>query len=231
MIHYYEGTVFNTGAKAIVNTINCEGAMGAGLALEFMLRYPDMYDDYKSKCDRKLLKPGIVDYYVENEECTIINFPTKWLFKFPSKIEWIEQGLQNFVETYKEHEITSVAFPKLGASNGGLAWDEVRAVMEKYLSDIDAEVFICTDTLQYAEGIEKQMLDYFNDASIDQIGEIVRLTAKQRKNIEAKKPYSRFWLISRTPSVGSKTYAGIFKHFYDRAYYGKQDPVQVTFDL
>ena len=154
MIKYYEGTVFNTGAKAIVNTINCEGAMGAGLALEFMLRYPEMYEDYKVKCDKKLLKPGIVDYYVEDDGCTIINFPTKWLFKYPSRIEWIEQGLQYFVSTYKEHNIKAVAFPKLGASNGGLDWDEVRSIMEKYLSNVDADVYICTDTLRQAEGIE-----------------------------------------------------------------------------
>ena len=228
MIKYYEGTVFNTGAKAIVNTINCEGAMGAGLALEFMLRYPEMYEDYKVKCDKKLLKPGIVDYYVEDDGCTIINVPTKWLFKYPSRIEWIEQGLQYFVSTYKEHNIKAVAFPKLGASNGGLDWDEVRSVMEKYLSNVDADVYICTDTLRQAEGIEKQMLDIFNSMTLDQIGEIVRLTSKQRDNLEIRRPYSRFWLINKTPSIGAKTYASVFRHCYSKALNNESMPEQMT---
>ena len=76
MIKYFEGTVFNTPAKAIVNTVNCDGFMGAGLALEFALRYPDMLRDYEAKCKSKQIKTGLVDYFQE-KDITIINFPTK----------------------------------------------------------------------------------------------------------------------------------------------------------
>ena len=67
----------------------------------------------------------------------IVNFPTKWHFKYPSKLEWIDQGLNDFLISYKKQGITSVAFPKLGTSNGGLNWEDVRKLMEKYLSKAD----------------------------------------------------------------------------------------------
>ena len=105
MIVVSKGTVFNTDAKALVNTVNCKGVMGAGIALEFKLRYPAMNKDYVSKCESGLIKVGKVDYFCGNP--TVINFPTKYDFKFPSRIEWIESGLKDFVNTYFEHDFES----------------------------------------------------------------------------------------------------------------------------
>ena len=130
MIKYFNGTIFNVEVDAIVNTVNTVGVMGAGLALEFSLRYPEMYIAYKQKCDNKLLQVGELMYYQEKESL-IINFPTKWHFKYPSKIEWIEKGLKEFVKTYKKYNINTVAFPKLGTLNGGLSWGDVKRLMEK----------------------------------------------------------------------------------------------------
>ena len=142
MIIYTEGTVFNAGAQAIVNTVNCDGFMGAGIALEFSLRYPKMLVDYETKCKNDLVKIGKVDYF-NMGDTIIINFPTKQHFQFQSKLAWIENGLKDFVATYKKHNIESVAFPKLGTSNGGLNWDDVKSIMEGYLSKIDLKVYIC----------------------------------------------------------------------------------------
>ena len=139
MLHYYEGTVFNTNATTIVNTVNCTGVMNAGIALEFSLRYPEMFLDYEEKCKKKQLEVGKVDYY-KDKNISIINFPTKWHFKYPSQLHWIEWGLQNFVETYKQNNITSVAFPKLGTNNGKLSWTDVKDLMEKYLANLDIDV-------------------------------------------------------------------------------------------
>ena len=96
MIRYYKGTVFNAGAEAIVNTVNCDGVMGAGIALEFGLRYPDMYKDYVIKCKKGDICTGKVDYFKDSSGIIIVNFPTKIHFKYPSKIEWIESGLKAF---------------------------------------------------------------------------------------------------------------------------------------
>lgn len=215
MINYYEGTVFNIKADAIVNTINTVGVMGAGLALEMSLRYPDMYEDYVMRCNNKEITVGKMNYYI-NDNIKIINFPTKKHFKYPSQIEWIEAGLKDFVKTYKSHNITSVAFPKLGTLNGGLNWIEVRNLMEKYLYDLDIMVYICMDEKKEAEGLERLMLNDFNKMSIEELSENIKLNKKQKINIENLKPYRRFFTIVKIEGVGAKTYSEIFKFFYNR---------------
>lgn len=210
MIIYDKGTVFNSDAAAIVNTVNCVGFMGAGIALEFSLRYPKMLKDYESKCRNSLIRTGKVDYY-ENDGKTIINFPTKWHFKYPSKIEWIEQGLIDFVSTYKTKNITSVAFPKLGTSNGGLIWDDVKLLMEKYLSNLDIPVYICLD-MDEAKGLEKQMLDVFNSLDLNSLKKYMRINEKQRNIIENSRPIKRFWMIKNLEGVGATFYTKIFNY-------------------
>lgn len=213
MIEYFDGTVFNTPAHAIVNTINCEGFMGAGLALEFALRYPNMYTDYKTKCNNKSIKTGLLDYYKENN-VTIVNFPTKYSFKYPSNIKWIKEGLENFVKTYKTNNISSIAFPKLGCSNGGLNWNEVQKIMEQYLSDLNINVYICLDKLKESQGKEKEMIEMFNDISIQELAKNVKLNKKQQSIIEQNRPINRFWMISKLPLIGKNTYKNLFNYFY-----------------
>lgn len=145
MITFTTSTVFNTDAKALVNTVNTVGAMGKGLALAFAKRYPNMLADYKRKCYRKQLRVGKVDFYRDGDT-TIVNFPTKAHWRNPSKMEWIESGLADFCARYQDYGITSVAFPKLGAGLGGLPWYQVKALMVKYLADLPIEVYICEDT-------------------------------------------------------------------------------------
>lgn len=142
MIKYIEGSVFEAGAQTIVNTVNCVGIMGAGLALEFKKRYPDYFADYAAKCKKVQIKTGTMDYF-RTRGITIISFPTKNHYRYDSKIEWIEEGLKNFAATYEAQGITSVAFPKLGAGSGNLAWETVKPLMEKHLSSLPIEVTIC----------------------------------------------------------------------------------------
>lgn len=215
MIKYYEGTVFNSDAQAIVNTINTVGVMGAGIALEFRLRYPDMYIDYGAKCEEKELRIGKVDYFEDKSGITIVNFPTKSHFRYPSKMEWIEKGLQDFVKTYKEYDIKSIAFPKLGAGYGGLRWEDVKIIMEKYLSPLNIEVIICLDEKEEAEGMEKEMLTRFNEIDIDYLAKKIRLSKKQIEIIKDNRPLDRFWKIGKLESIGIKTYEKLFNLFYN----------------
>ena len=217
MITYYKGTVFNTDAQTIVNTVNCDGFMGGGIALEFGLRYPELLENYQSKCKNHLIVVGKVDYFRESESLTIINFPTKLHFRYPSNIRWVEDGLKDFVNTYKENNIKSVAFPKLGTSNGGLDWNSVQHLMEQYLSHLDIDVTICLDELGYAEGIEKKMIDSFNEMSVNDLAKNIRLNAKQQEALNSNKPYNRFWKIGKTQSIGKVTYANLFRFFYNNA--------------
>lgn len=209
MIKYFVGSIFNIKAQAIVNTVNCTGVMGAGLALEYKLRYPEMYQDYKEKCDKKIIRVGEVNYY-RSKEIIIVNFPTKDYFKYPSKIQWIEAGLRDFLLTYKRYNIKSIAFPKLGTLNGGLKWDVVKKLMEKYLSQVEAEVYICLDELKGAEGLELKMVNFFNQNREILLQKMKRITAKQKEILLYAKPISRFWQISKFDGIGCTTYEKIF---------------------
>jgi len=143
-IKHFSGNIFNSKCQTIVNTVNCVGVMGKGIALVHKLRYPQMYLEYKEHCKNKLIKTGSLWLYTKQENAPwILNFPTKFHWKYPSKIEWIELGLQKFVETYERKGITSIAFPLLGTHNGGLATDEVKSIMNQYLEkcELDIEIY------------------------------------------------------------------------------------------
>lgn len=137
-------TIFESSAQTLVNTINCVGVMGKGLALEFKNRYPAMFDKYKSFCDKGVFKPGVLWIYKAEDGKWILNFPTKIDWRNPSEMSYIEEGLTKFVEIWKEKGITSIAFPLLGCNNGGLNPDEVIPLMEKYLNQcegLDATIY------------------------------------------------------------------------------------------
>lgn len=137
------GNIFNTKAQTIVNTVNCVGVMGKGIALVFKLRYPQMFNIYKSHCRSKLIGIGKLWLYKgEENDPWVLNFPTKFHWKYPSKIEYIKHGLEKFVATYEEKGITSIAFPMLGTNNGGLDKEEVLTIMQRYLSQCDIPVEI-----------------------------------------------------------------------------------------
>lgn len=147
MIEIKKGNIFTTNCQTIVNTINCVGVMGAGIAYEFKLRFPAMFEKYKSFCDNGLIDIGnlwiykLTDYDNNMYEY-ILNFPTKKHWKFPSKEEYLEKGLQKFVDTYKEKGISSIAFPLLGANHGGIQEEVSIKIMKKYLDKIDINVEI-----------------------------------------------------------------------------------------
>ncbi|MBO5381661.1 MAG: macro domain-containing protein [Bacteroides sp.] len=142
MIKEIKGNIFTTKKQTIVNTINCVGIMGAGVAYEFRLRYPDMYKKYIELCNNKMLNIGTLWIY-KGDDKWVLNFPTKYHWKYESKTEYLEKGLQKFIDTYKEKGITSIAFPMLGASNGGIKEEVSLNIMKKYLEkcDIDIEIY------------------------------------------------------------------------------------------
>lgn len=141
MIQYVLGDILNSKAHVLVNPVNTVGAMGRGLALLFKKKYPDMFQKYMYACNNNLLTVGKLMICHESDH-DILLFPTKEDWRNPSKMEYIEAGLQKFVATYKERNITSIAFSKLGCGNGGLQWSEVKTMMEKYLGDLPIDVYI-----------------------------------------------------------------------------------------
>ena len=141
MFAYLEGNIFHSPAQVIVNTVNTVGVMGKGIALEFKKRYPDMFAAYRTACEKHQLTTGKLMLFHAPDHW-ILMFPTKENWRNPSKLEYIQQGLQKFVENYAQRGITSIAFPKLGCGNGELDWNEVRPLMERYLKPLPIDVYI-----------------------------------------------------------------------------------------
>jgi O-acetyl-ADP-ribose deacetylase (regulator of RNase III) len=149
-LSYHKGDIFASTAQVIVNHVNCKGHMGKGLALAFKQRYPQMFAIYRHECREGKLHIGQLTLYKVSAPW-ILNFPTKDHWRDDSKVEYLEAGLQYFVAHYKALEITSIAFPKLGAGLGKLSWDEVGPLMVKYLSeiDIDVPIYITEEDQEY----------------------------------------------------------------------------------
>lgn len=141
-ITYVIGNIFESPAQVLVNTVNTVGVMGKGIAKDFKDIYPEMFKKYQRLCEENLLTIGKLWLY-KTPNKWILNFPTKTTWKKPSKIEFIEQGLENFSRTYVERGIVSIAFPQLGCGNGELDWEEqIRPLMEKYLKKLPIDIFI-----------------------------------------------------------------------------------------
>lgn len=141
MLQYVSGDLFLSEAQTLVNPVNTVGVMGKGIALLFKNQYPDMFDSYKTLCKNGLLEIGKPCLW-KSPEKQILLFPTKKHWRSASKIEYIESGLKYFVGTYEDWQITSVAFPMLGCGNGGLDWNDVKPLMEKYLKPLPINVRI-----------------------------------------------------------------------------------------
>ena len=137
------GNIFDSSATTLVNTVNCVGTMGKGIALEFKKRYPAMFKEYSSLCENHEIRPGVPYYYSDLHGASIINFPTKDHWRSPSKLAYIINGLDWFRNNYARLGITSIAFPPLGCGNGGLSWSVVGPVMYNKLADlpIDIEIY------------------------------------------------------------------------------------------
>jgi O-acetyl-ADP-ribose deacetylase (regulator of RNase III) len=126
------GDLLKEETDAIVNTVNCVGVMGKGIALQFKQRWPQNFKAYEAACKRKEIKPGklfIYDFGEWGKPRFIINFPTKIHWRGDSKIEYIEKGLHDLVLQVKRLGIKSIALPPLGCGNGGLDWDTVRGLV------------------------------------------------------------------------------------------------------
>lgn len=141
MLTYIKGDLFSSPAQVLVNTVNTVGVMGKGIALEFKNRYPEMFNIYQKMCDEKSLDIGKLMLW-KREEKWILLFPTKKHWRSPSKLAYIEKGLEKFVQSYEKLGIESIAFPKLGCGNGGLNWKDVKPIMEKHLKNLPIQVYI-----------------------------------------------------------------------------------------
>ncbi len=145
MIEIARGDILNADAEALVNTVNCVGVMGRGIALQFKKKFEENFKAYKKACDAGSLRPGtllVFDYETFVNPRYVINFPTKDHWRAKSKIEDIESGLVALIEEVKDRKIKSIAIPPLGCGLGGLQWSVVRPKIEAAFVDLDVQVFL-----------------------------------------------------------------------------------------
>lgn len=134
------GNLFESKAATLVNTVNCVGVMGKGVALEFKKRFPGLYKDYVERCRYKRVKLGEPYVYQELYGPKIINFPTKDHWRSPSKLSDIGAGLDYLATHAEEWGLTTIAMPPLGCGNGGLDWVDVGPLIYGKLERLGLEV-------------------------------------------------------------------------------------------
>ncbi len=122
--------IFDSECDAIVNTINCVGVMGGGLAKQFRSKYPDMNAAYQAACARGQVEIGRMwSWYDDASGRWIINFPTKDDWRDPSCTRYVIEGMADLVDVITDLGLRSIAIPPLGCGLGGLKWDEVEPLI------------------------------------------------------------------------------------------------------
>lgn len=206
------GNIFTSRCSTIVNTVNCVGIMGAGIALECRLRYPVMYEKYVEICAKNELSIGKLWLYKADDRW-VLNFPTKKHWKFPSKKEYLHAGLRKFVDTYQDRGITSIAFPLLGTDKGGMDQTESLCIMESYLCQLTIDIEIYRYDNQAPDDLYRKVRDWLLCQDVSIISRATRLREDYVcKVIEAVKRPEIMQLnqLGRVRGIGIKTLEKIF---------------------
>ena len=217
------GNIFTSPCQTLVNTVNCDGVMGAGIALEFKLRLPAMFDRYAELCQGRLIDIGKLWLYKppvdSREQRWALNFPTKRHWKYPSKIEYLEAGLGKFLETYQQKGIQSIAFPVLGATNGGLDEDESLAVMQRYLSQCDIPVEIYRYDPTATDDLYEEFRSHWLRSDDAAIKKHTGVGTKQvriiRETLEWKHDINSLSQLASVKGIGKVTLERCFRYVMD----------------
>lgn len=177
------GNMFDSTKQTLVNTVNCVGVMGKGVALEFKKRFPAMYSEYVELCAQNKIHPGEPYLYSDLTGASVLLFPTKDHWRSPSRLQYITDGLDWFVKHYQELGITSISFPPLGCGNGGLSWDMVGPVMYHKLKNLPIDIEIYAPYGTAKEKLSEEYLQKGYKPDIDS------LTGKKASGINEK------WLL------------------------------------
>ncbi|MCK4340136.1 MAG: macro domain-containing protein [Phycisphaerae bacterium] len=140
MITVRIGDIFESDAQTLINTVNCVGVMGKGIALEFKNRFPDMYEEYAQRCKEGRVKLGEPYLYSRLTPPCILNFPTKDHWRSVSRLHDIVAGLRYLQAHYREWGITSLAVPPLGCGHGQLEWRIVGPTLYRHLKQLEISI-------------------------------------------------------------------------------------------
>ncbi|QUM75543.1 macro domain-containing protein [Moritella sp. 24] len=177
MIKYVEGNLLEAPVEALVNTVNTVGVMGKGIALMFKESFPKNMKEYAQACKAKDVVTGKM-FVTQTHDFLgpqwIVNFPTKQHWRSKSKMEWIEDGLDDLRLFITTNNVKSIAIPPLGAGHGGLQWEDVKTRIVNKLSDLeDVEILIFTPTTKYQNVVKKEGVETLTPARA-MIAELIR---------------------------------------------------------
>ncbi len=160
MLEFSEENILDTNVEALVNTVNCVGIMGKGLALQFKQVFPDNFKAYKKACHLGKVRPGrifVFEMGLFGNPKYILNFPTKNHWKENSYLEDIRLGLRDLIKIVKELNIKSIAIPPLGCGNGKLHWPDVLKLITKAFEGFDDVVVKIIEPNEYKSKIKARL--------------------------------------------------------------------------
>lgn len=211
-VSYIKGNIFTSECKTLVNTVNCVGVMGAGIALECRLRFPDMHKRYLKLCQSGQLSVGKL-WLFKGSDRWILNFPTKIDWKSPSKTEYLRSGLSNFVRTYNERGIQSIAFPILGADRGGLSKEVSVRIMREYLDDLPLDIEIYEYDPLAMDDLFPSVQRWIDSRTDEEISELAGLRKDFVARIRAaisRDDINQLNQVGRVRGIGIKTMERLF---------------------
>lgn len=226
------GNIFKTQHQTIVNTVNCVGVMGAGIALECRYRYPAMYQQYQRFCEEGKIDIGVLWIY-KAQDRWVLNFPTKKHWKYPSKESYLHLGLRKFIDTYEMKQIQSAAFPVLGGQHGGLAVEKSLEIMQHYLSQCTIPIEIYKYDPCASDDIYDEFKEYFNALDLQVIKKITGLRADyvEKIRVALQDPDIRqLNQLAQVQGIGDKTLEKAFS-FIRNASLIQQKPIQHGLEL
>jgi len=188
MIKFVEGNFFDYKADIRINTVNCVGVMGAGVALQFKNKYPEMYKEYLKACNDGNLQIGKPQVWTnssifnEDENIIILNFPTKLHWKNPSEYDYVEKGLQWLASFLLDHEGKTITVPALGCGHGGLDWKIVKKMILEYLSNSKLDILV----FEPESSIKKNDIQIENELARNQILRLLPISSNYPLKIKGK---------------------------------------------
>lgn len=222
------GNIFASTSEVITITVNCVGIMGAGIALDARYRWPNAANEYATACSMGQISIGKILWACQSKQ-KVAFFPTKTHWQLPTKIVYIEKGLNTLRTEIIDRSISSLALPHLGCSNGGLSWSDVKPVVVNALSDISElkvelwefdSNFLDEDFMRF-----KQHILALSESAGSEWLMCSNSIVKRLRNTLSKSSATNFIQFSSIRGIGEKTIAKVYK----AALSSKYPPIQGSF--
>jgi O-acetyl-ADP-ribose deacetylase (regulator of RNase III) len=203
MIRYTQGNLLESGAEALVNTVNTVGISGKGIALMFKEAYPENFKTYAAASKAGRIAPGgllITERHDMLGPRFIINFATKQHWRQPSRLAWIAEGLGNLRHEIESRRIGSIAIPPLGAGNGGLAWADVKPLIAEALAGLDCDIVVYEPTRAYQNVVKRHGVEKLTPARA-LVAEMIRRYAVLGFECSMLEAQKLAWFLRRAVGV------------------------------